>query len=125
MATLNTRATAPIFTPPAGQIVGLASPSRGSSESSVWRVELSASGATPAHQLDREEIFVALRGSATFTIDGALVILSAGDTLCIPAGTPFDIMVGSDGLDAICVAPVGTQARFISGGEPFAPPWCV
>jgi hypothetical protein len=45
-------------------VVGLAAPSRGSRETSVWRINLAAGAPGVAHSVDREEIFVALAGCA-------------------------------------------------------------
>ena len=49
-------------------ITGLASPSRGSRDSAVWRVRLLTDQASPPHSLSREEIFVVLEGAIHRTL---------------------------------------------------------
>ena len=50
--------------------VGLAAPSRGSAENSVWRVMLTSTDPGALHTLDREEVLIALSGRAVATLDG-------------------------------------------------------
>ncbi|HCT77773.1 MAG TPA: cupin domain-containing protein [Micromonosporaceae bacterium] len=115
--------TAPTFTLPHATFTGLASPSRGSSETSVWRVVLSPGAEPMEHSLTREEIFVAVSGAAVATVDGESHAIAAGDALVVPAGKPFSIAnPHSDPFEAVTVFPVGGQAA-MPGGEPFTPPW--
>lgn len=102
---------------------GLAAPSRGSRETSVWRVSLPPQARGAAHSVDREEIFVALAGRAVAMLDGQEHELGAGDTLIVPAGLTFSLAnPGAEAFEALAVAPAGVHAR-LPGGEPFAPPW--
>ncbi len=102
---------------------GLAAPSRGSKETSVWRVSLPPGAPGAAHSVDREEIFVALAGRAVATLDGQKHGLGPGDTLIVPAGMTFSLEnPGSEAFEALAVAPAGVRAK-LPGGEPFAPPW--
>jgi mannose-6-phosphate isomerase-like protein (cupin superfamily) len=118
------RATdAPTFALPGLAVTGLAAPSRGARENSVWRLRLAAGASGVEHALDREEIFVALSGSAVARLDGREITLGAGDALIVPAGQSFALSnPGAEPFDAIAVAPVGMQAR-VAAGEPFTPPW--
>jgi quercetin dioxygenase-like cupin family protein len=115
--------TAPKFTLPHAVFTGLASPTRGSTETSVWRVTL-IPGAEPAiHSLTREEIFVALSGSALATVDGIDHRLNPGDALVVPAGVPFAIAnPHNEPFEAVAVFPVGGQAA-MPDSAPFTPPW--
>jgi quercetin dioxygenase-like cupin family protein len=119
-------ATAPKFAlpdAPHALFTGLASPSRGATETSVWRVTLVPGAAPAEHRLDREEVIVALAGRALASLDGVEHEVGAGDALIVPPhqlfslANPFD-----DPFDAIAVLPIGGKAQ-MTGGEPFTPPW--
>lgn len=114
---------APSFNLSGLAVVGLAAPSRGSRETSVWRLSLPPGAPGVAHSVDREEIFVALAGCAVATLDDRRIEVRAGDTLIVPAGQVFSLGNSSpEPFEAIAVAPVGVRAQMPSG-EPFAPPW--
>jgi quercetin dioxygenase-like cupin family protein len=111
------------FSIPGLTVTGLAAPSGGSCETSVWRLHLAPDAPGHAHSLDREEIFVALSGRANVTLGGELLEFGPGDVLVVPAGVSFSLAgAGGDGFEAVAVAPVGVRVRF-PGGEAFAPPW--
>src|SRR4051794_13854308 len=101
-------ADAPRFQRSGAEFTGLAAPSRGSRENAVWRLSL-APGAPPVvHQLTREEVFVALSGSARVTLAGAAHELPAGAALIVPPDTDFSLAnTGSVPFEAIAVLPVG------------------
>jgi quercetin dioxygenase-like cupin family protein len=104
-------------------VTGLAAPSCGSAETSVWRLHLEPDAPGAAHSLDREEIFVALSGHAKATLGEERLELGPGDVLVVPAGVSFSLAgAGGDGFEALAVAPVGVRACF-PGGDAFAPPW--
>ena len=114
---------APAFTLPNLTVFGLAAPSRGSRETSVWRINVAPGAPGVPHSVDREEIFVALSGSAVATLGEEHFELRAGDTLIVPAGEPFTLSnSGATAFEALAIAPVGVRAS-LPGGEPFAPPW--
>ncbi len=62
-------ADAPTFEAPLMTAFGLAAPSRGSTENSVWRFVMHPGNPGHAHAVSREEIFVAVSGQASVTID--------------------------------------------------------
>jgi quercetin dioxygenase-like cupin family protein len=117
---------APVFKIPGAigvTFTGLAAPSRGSLETAVSRVTLDPGSPAKIHQLTREEILVAIAGSATASVSGTEIRIDAGDALVIPAFTDFSLTNPHERLfEAIAILPVGTRAM-IEGGEPFAPPW--
>jgi mannose-6-phosphate isomerase-like protein (cupin superfamily) len=116
-------AAAPTFNLHGISVTGLAAPSRGSQESSVWRVRLPPGAPPVEHTVDREEIFVALSGHAVVTLDGQSFELGVGDTLVVPANHPFSLGTRAGELfEALAVAPAGVRAT-IPPGPPFAPPW--
>jgi quercetin dioxygenase-like cupin family protein len=114
---------APTFTLDQLTVVGLASPSRHAAQTSVWRLSLAPGAEGAEHSVDREEIFVALAGSAEFVLDGSVVRVGQGDALVVPASTPIRVCVrGAEAFEAVCVLPIGAKAS-MPGGEPFVPPW--
>jgi mannose-6-phosphate isomerase-like protein (cupin superfamily) len=114
---------APQFEIPGLTVTGFASPSRGARETSTWRLVLAPGTPGARHSCDREEIFVVLSGAAHATLDTEQIELAPGDTLIVPANTPFSLAnPGSDPCVAIAMFPVGGRAA-MPGGEPFVPPW--
>ncbi len=114
---------APTFQLPGLDVLGLASPSRGAKQTSVWRVQLAPQSPGVPHSVDREEIFVALTGRAIAELGGESIEVNAGDALIVPAGQRFALSnPGPEPFDALALAPVGVRAH-LDGQEPFAPPW--
>src|SRR3954452_12942857 len=83
--TLVSLSEAPRFDADGTHVVGLASPSRGSAETSVWRLTLDPGTSSPEHTLSREEVFVALGGSARAVRADCTLDVQAGDA---PIGPP-------------------------------------
>jgi mannose-6-phosphate isomerase-like protein (cupin superfamily) len=105
------------------RFTSLATPSRGSSENSVWRVEVAPGTPAVPHQLTREEVFVVLRGRAAVRIGDERSEARAGDSIVVPPHTPFELEnAGDEPLEALCCLPVGGQAR-LDDGTRFTPPW--
>jgi len=121
------RSAAPEFAvPQAGvTVVGLAAPSRGSSENCAWEVRFPPGEAGPAHSLDHEELFVVLTGHLTVTLGTVVHQVGPGDAVIAPAHQVFSIANPHDEpASAIGIMPIGFQAR-IGDSEPFTPPWGV
>jgi quercetin dioxygenase-like cupin family protein len=105
------------------RVTGLAAPSRGSTETCVWKLALAPSTPGAVHTVDREEIFVVTAGHATATVGGETSQLGPGDALIVPAHTPFSLAnPHAEPFEAIAVLPVGGMAAY-PGGDAFAPPW--
>jgi quercetin dioxygenase-like cupin family protein len=114
---------APQFEIPGLTVTGLASPSRGATETSTWQLVIAPGAPGALHSCDREEIFVVLSGTARATLGEQQLELSPGDTLIVPAHTPFSLAnPGTDPCTAIAMLPVGGRAA-MPGGAPFVPPW--
>jgi mannose-6-phosphate isomerase-like protein (cupin superfamily) len=114
---------APSFTLPDLTVIGLAAPSRGSLETSVWRIHIAPGAPGVPHSVDREEIFVALAGSALATLGEERIELHSGDALVVPAGQVFALANPNPSpFEALAVAPVGVRAQ-LANGDSFAPPW--
>ena len=114
---------APTFEAGGTTAIGYASPSRGASDTSVWRLELAPGSASPVHSLDREEVFVALAGTAVFTAAGTEHTVRPGDCMIATPGTPFQLRVaGDEPFRAVACMPAGGKAT-VAGGDPVVPPW--
>ncbi|MFI7386570.1 cupin domain-containing protein [Streptomyces sp. NPDC049813] len=102
---------------------GLAAPSRGSTQTCVWR--LTIAGGTPPRfgTVDHEEIFHVLSGAADVQLAEDLHHLAEGDTLIVPPDTTFGISNPHDAsVEFVVVLPVGGVAH-VPGEESFTPPW--
>src|ERR1700755_2631645 len=121
----------PVLTPPAApphapggaRFPSLATPSRGATDTSVWKVEiLPGTPATP-HSLTREEVFVVLEGAASLRLASNKPRAAAGDAIVVPADAEFELAnAGAGPLRLLCCLPVGGQAR-LPDGSTFTPPW--
>ena len=114
---------APVFHQHGATAVGYASPSRGATDLSLWRLSLAPGEASPPHSLSREEVFLALSGSAIATIAGVEHPFAGGDCLVVPVGEPFILAAGDEGLDAVCAMAAGGQATLLPDGPTISPPW--
>jgi quercetin dioxygenase-like cupin family protein len=105
------------------RFTALATPSRGSVDTSVWSVEIEPGSSGAPHRLTREEVFVVLDGCAEVLLDGERSTAGPGDAIVVPPGVSFALAaVGSTPLRALCCLPVGGQAQ-LADGAPFTPPW--
>ena len=107
------------------RFTSLATPSRGSSDTSVWRVEIEAGTPATPHTLTREEVFVVLAGRAEVRLGETVSSAGPGDAIVVPPGVPFALSPeGDEALRALCCLPVGGQGQ-LADGEPFTPPWAL
>jgi mannose-6-phosphate isomerase-like protein (cupin superfamily) len=105
------------------RFTSLATPSRGSTDTSVWLVDIAPGTEGTPHQLTREEVFVVLGGRAEVRLGDTVSHADVGDAIVVPPGVPFALApVGTEALRALCCLPVGGQGQ-LAGGEPFTPPW--
>lgn len=118
-----TAPTAPTHQLEGTAFTSLATPSRGSADLAVWRVEIAPGTPATPHSLTREEVFVVLDGQAAVRLDGVPATAAPGDAIVVPAGTPFEITNGADSvLRMLCCIGVGCQAR-LADGSVITPPW--
>ena len=105
------------------RFTSLATPNRGSAETSVWIVEIPPGAPATPHSLTREEVFVVLEGTASAQIAGHAEPAQAGDAIVVPAGVEFELAnAGAGPLRLVCCLPVGGQGR-LADGTTFTPPW--
>ncbi len=117
-------ADAPRFEVEGAQVIGLAAPSRGATQSGVWRVLLSAGAASPPHHFTHEEVFVAVRGHAIATVAGQETELAPGDALIVPPDTSFELAnTAQETFEAVACLPTG--AHVTVGDQTFVPPWAM
>ena len=100
-----------------------ASPTQGSAELSLWRVEMKDGAQGPLHVFDTEQIWTALTGRATVEVDDRTVELVAGGTVVLPAGANRRI-TADDAFTAV-VAGYGTAKVSVAGedGDRGTPAW--
>jgi mannose-6-phosphate isomerase-like protein (cupin superfamily) len=89
----------------------------------MWRITLAPGESSPPHTLTDEEVFLALEGSATATIDGADETVGVRDCLIVPPGAPFTLSAGPEGFTAVCAMAAGGQATILPDGPTITPPW--
>ncbi len=104
------------------RFTSLATPRRGTAETSVWRVEIDPGTPATPHSLTREEVFVVQEGRARVRIGDYRGQADPGDAIVVPPGVEFEVSNGSDRvLRLLCCLPVGGQA--VVGADTFTPPW--
>lgn len=114
---------APSFSMHGASFIGLASPSRGATENSVWIVTLHVDAAAVTHRLSREETFVGIGGRALAQVGNETFEITEGSALVVPANTDFKLTNPDvTPFRAVAVLPVGGKAT-IADGQPFTPPW--
>ncbi|GAA3470205.1 cupin domain-containing protein [Nonomuraea roseola] len=118
-------ATAPVFTVGTTRFTGLASPSRGSKETCVWRTHVAPRTEPNIHSFDREEVLVVTSGSGVAHLDGTAHPITSGDAIVVPAGALFGMANPHDEpLELIVALPVGAMAR-LADGSLIVPPAAV
>lgn len=107
----------------ATRFTSLATPSRGSISTSVWRVEIEPGTPATPHSLTREEVFVVLGGEALVRLGDVEAAAGPGDAIAVPPDVRFAIAsTGSEPLRMLCCMPVDGQAC-TDDGSVFTPPW--
>src|SRR3954463_15868470 len=76
---------------PGARFTTLATPLRGSTETSVWMLVLDAGAEPVPHRVTREEVFVALEGEPAGTLDGVAHTVRAGQTLALQPDVQFTL----------------------------------
>jgi quercetin dioxygenase-like cupin family protein len=109
---------------PVGVMTTLASPTLGPTEGlSLWRVEMEAGVTGPLHVFDREQLWTALAGELTITVDGTPTELAEGDTIVIPAGVERQVFTRTAARLIVC-CPADAVASVPGEEAPRGtPPW--
>lgn len=85
-----------------------------SAEAYAGKLTLNAGAAVKPHQHDASlEIVVIVKGRGSFTIDGGLYEVGAGDEIVIPKATPHSFIAGPVKVEAVqFYVPPGPEERF-------------
>jgi mannose-6-phosphate isomerase-like protein (cupin superfamily) len=95
---------------------------RGSTELAVWCIHAPAGAVSPAHAMSNEEIVVVQYGRFVATIGDERIEAGPGDTLIVPAGTPFQLGNPFDQpAEAVACTRLGMAATI--DGRQMTPPW--
>src|SRR4051795_10278226 len=98
------------------RFTSLATPTRGSTDTSVWVVEVEPGTPGTPHRLTREEVFVVLAGRAEVRLGDTVSHAGVGDAIVVPPEVRFALApVGTEALRAVCCLPVGGQGRLADG----------
>lgn len=98
---------------PNATMTTLASPSLGSRDLVVWRVEMEPGASGPPHQIHGEQVMVILSGAVEVVIGDDRVRAAAGDTVVLPSDELRQIHA-PDGAVALVCSRVGVT---FSAGE--------
>jgi len=74
----------------------LAAPSLGSSELSVWEVQMRSGQSGPTHTADHEQVWVLLDGTLSFDFQDKTISAAHGDAIIVPADAPRRVVALSD-----------------------------
>jgi mannose-6-phosphate isomerase-like protein (cupin superfamily) len=108
---------------PVATMAGLAAPSQGSRELSTWRVEMQPDKLSPAHTIDREQVWMPIAGTFAFTIDGSPVEAAAGQALIVPAGSLRQFQATGGTAQALVCMRAGGVAGIPDGDRTQPLPW--
>jgi mannose-6-phosphate isomerase-like protein (cupin superfamily) len=86
----------------------------GNQAQSLAEAIIPAGGRTLLHRhLTSEEIYYIVRGDGMMTLDGKAFFVKAGDTICIPPGTPHAIKAGTrERLRILCACSPAYSRRY-------------
>ena len=104
------------------RFTSLATPSRGATDTSVWKVEILPGTPTTPHSLTREEVFVVLEGAASVRIAGNRSHAAASDAIMVPANANSSWPTPVPGR-CDCCAVCRSAAKPVSPTADFTPPW--
>ncbi|MGA9278152.1 cupin domain-containing protein [Ilumatobacter sp.] len=103
----------------------MATPSTGTTLTSIWTVEIAPGTEPTPHSLTAEDLFVVIEGSAVVWMQDLDSVANPGDVIVVPPDTLFELSNGSnEPLRLLCCLPVGGQAR-MADGSTFTPPWAL
>ncbi|MGW5686346.1 cupin domain-containing protein [Nonomuraea sp. NPDC003754] len=118
-------ADAPVYTIGTTRFTGLAAPSRGASETCVWRTTVAPGSEPNEHSFDREEVLVVIAGSGVARLDGTEHTITSGDAIVVPAGVRFGLgNPHAEPMELIVALPVGALAT-LADGTTLVPPAAV
>ena len=91
---------------------------------SVWRQSVAASGATPPHRHDVDEVVLCLSGRGELHIDGKVHAFRGGETLVLPRESMHQIVnTGDEPLEIVGVFGGSPVRTYLPDGSALALPW--
>jgi quercetin dioxygenase-like cupin family protein len=108
---------------PNATMVSLATPTQGSTSLSTWRVTMQPGAEGPVHAIDREQIWMPLKGSLAFTANGETTTLSAGQAAILPANETRQVKVVNGPAEALVCMPIGAHATIPGNTTQHPLPW--
>lgn len=121
--TVITAAESRRSTTPNGTMTTLASPTQGGAASSLWLVEMNPGAIGPVHAFDAEVLWSTTAGEARLLVDGVERLLTAGDTVVLPAGVMRQLVAGPDGFTAVATTAGRGEVTRDDGSSAGVPPW--
>jgi quercetin dioxygenase-like cupin family protein len=113
----------PVHELPGNRLRGLATRSRGSSETALWNHTLEPGAESPPHWHDHDQVIYVLAGSGRIVIGREEVALSPGDVAVAPARIPHQVRAAVDeGLDTLVAMPAALRTFRLDGSE-IQQPW--
>jgi mannose-6-phosphate isomerase-like protein (cupin superfamily) len=104
------------------RFTSLATPSRGTTQTTLWRIDVPVDAPPTPHALTNEELFIVIEGTATVRIDGIDERAETGDCIVIPKDTIFELTnAGTTPLSLLSCMPTGTEV--VMGDARFVAPW--
>lgn len=101
----------------------LASPTQGGAGQALWRVDMQAGAAGPAHAFDTEQIWTLLDGGATMELGGETLTMTPGDTAVLPAGVLRRVFADPEKGCAAIVTGLGGGCAATPDGIRVVPAW--
>jgi mannose-6-phosphate isomerase-like protein (cupin superfamily) len=104
------------------QFTSVATPSIGTVQTTLWKIEVPVGAPATPHMLSNEELFYVVSGTAKVRMNDADDTAAAGDCIVVPREVVFELTNGGDDLLVlVSCMPVGTEV--IMGEMRFVPPW--
>jgi quercetin dioxygenase-like cupin family protein len=103
-------------------VTSLASPSRGSSETALFRIDLPAGSGLPPHRHDHFDVFAVVAGGGTVHLDDEAIEVTEGDSAVVPIGVRHWLDAGPGGV-TIVVTMVAATKLIRDDGSESVPPW--
>ena len=108
---------------PNAAMTSYATPSLGSTEVCAWRVSMQADTQGPVHAIDREQVWLPLTGTLTFTVDDTTTTVGPGQSAILPAGELRQIRAADGPVEALVCMPIGGQASVPDRADAVPLPW--
>ncbi|WP_407566183.1 cupin domain-containing protein [Streptomyces sp. 184] len=111
-------------TTPNAAMESLATPSRGSTALSTWRVRMEAGRSGPVHAIDREQVWMVISGTLAVTCDGRTETAAAGQAVLLPPDVlrQFAAAEGAGAVEALVAMEAGGSA-VTEDGQRHPLPW--